>query len=305
MASIYGGSYVTLAALSSADSTQGCRIRPRDAYEELSRYQDFDFGSRCVRLFEDEPAYWYSEYGDNPYKHERYGSNPLRTRAWTLQERELSLRCINFAQGQLLWQCRTMKGSSELPWREMILKYDDSLPLPLKLDEREDFSSGGPAFQRDHWYGLVEDYSSRHLTHESDKLPACAGLAAKLPRNKTLETILPASGQIIYHQHSFGRLYRLTAAKETTPPNKFAAPPPRRPRVYRVPSWSWASINGEISYESQRISDADDTSNVFDAGQGNFGITGLYYELPSKPDPLGTLFRCRITNAREDHRGRS
>jgi hypothetical protein len=135
MAFIYGGSYVTLAALSSADGTQGCRVSPRAAYKgKLSRYQDFDIGTHRVRLFESGPAFWHYEYGDNVYRNEDYGTNPLRTRAWTLQERELTVRSVHFSQGQLLWQCKTMKGSSELSWTAIKLDYDNIQPLSLNGD---------------------------------------------------------------------------------------------------------------------------------------------------------------------------
>lgn len=33
----------------------------------------------------------------------------------------------------------------------------------------------------------------------------------------------------------------------------FAAFEPRRPQEYRAPSWSWASLDGEITYASQRV----------------------------------------------------
>jgi hypothetical protein len=269
MASIYGGSYVTLAALSSADSTQGCRIWPRQPEKpKLSRYQDFNFGSRRFRIWEHSPAHWHSEYGDNPYKHDGYGSNPLRTRAWTLQERELSLRCINFAQGQLLWQCRTMKGSSELPWQEMIRKHDDSYPLPLKLNKEENFTSRGPAFQRDRWYGLVEDYSSRNLSNETDKLPALAGLASKFSEEQSPGNYLAG----IWSDHLPSALLWRTVSLHDRNRDQLISPLPavlpRRPQVYRAPSWSWSSIDGEISYESQRIDHCDDTSYGFDSGYG-------------------------------------
>ncbi|KAF2188595.1 HET-domain-containing protein [Zopfia rhizophila CBS 207.26] len=289
MASIYGGSYVTLAALSSADSTQGCRIRPREpAKPKLSRYQDFNFGSRRVRILEHSPTYWHSEYGDNPYKHDGYGSSPLRTRAWTLQERELSLRCINFAQGQLLWQCRTMKGSSELPWQEMIRKHDDSYPLPLKLNQREDFTSHGPAFQRDHWYGLVEDYSSRYLTNETDKLPALAGLASKFSEEQNPGNYLAGIWSDHLPSALLWRTVPLYSRNRDQPISPLAAFLPRRPQAYRAPSWSWTSIDGEISYESQRIGGCDDTSCIFDSEYGNFKITGSYYQLVATFDTLGT-----------------
>jgi hypothetical protein len=276
MASIYGGSYVTLAALASADPTQGCRIQPRDPDKpKLSRYQDFNFGSRRVRLFEDWPTYWHLEYGDNPFMYEGYGgTNPLRTRAWTMQERELSLRCIHFSQGQLLWQCRTMKGSSEVPWHEMMRKHDEVFPLPLKLEDDEDFSPSGPAFRRDHWYRLVEDYSSRYLTYETDKLPALAGLASNFqheaqPHGKYLAGIwsshLPSA--LLWRT-----VMPYSERRGQKPTNPLGAFQPRRPQAYRAPSWSWASVDGEISYDSQR--EIENNSAIFNARYPDFKITG-------------------------------
>tara|TARA_R110002060_G_scaffold40278_3_gene51567 strand:- start:705 stop:2399 length:1695 start_codon:yes stop_codon:yes gene_type:complete len=287
MGSIYGASYVTLAALSSADSTQGCRVRPRDPSKPtLSRYQDFDFGSRRVRIFEHSPAHWHSEYGDNPYKHDGYGENPLRTRAWTLQERELSLRTISFAQGQLLWQCRTMKGSSQLPWHEMIRSGDDFRPLPLRLKHDEDCSPEGPAAKRDHWYSLVEDYSSRFLTEESDKLPALAGLASKFRQEHSPGSYYAG----IWSEHLPSALLWRTLFSYSGGQDKLSNPlavfQPRRPQTYRTPSWSWASIDGEVSYESQRVDASVD--DVFGSEYGNFQITGSYYQLVTKNDLLGT-----------------
>ncbi|USP74157.1 hypothetical protein yc1106_01431 [Curvularia clavata] len=281
MASIYGGSYVTLAALSSADSTQGCRTRPRGAeMPKLSRYQDFDFSSQRVRILEHKPVDWRSE-------HEGCGSNPLRTRAWTLQERDLSLRCINFAQGQLLWQCRTMKGSSELPWHEMIRKHGEVYLLLLKLNQGEDFTSDGPAFQRNHWFGLVEEYSSRNLTNETDKLPALAGLASKFSEQDPGNYLAG-----IWSDHLPSALLWRTVPPYShdryQPVSQFTAFLPRRPQKYRAPSWSWASIDGEISYDCQRIYDCDDSRRVFDSDYDNFKVTGSYYQLEEAFDTSGT-----------------
>lgn len=281
MASIYGGSYVTLTALSSADSTQGCRTRPREAVmPKLSRYQDFNFGSRRVRILEDSPAYWNEEY-------DGCGSNPLRTRAWTLQERNLSLRCINFAQGQLLWQCRTMKGSSELPWHEMIQKHGNFVPRPLMLNQEEDFTSNGPAFQRDHWFGLVEDYSSRNLTKETDKLPALAGLASRFSEEQNPGKYLTGIWSDHLPSALLWRTIPTCSQDRGQPVSQLTTSKPCRPQVYRAPSWSWASIDGEISYECQRIGPCNEARHVFDNTYGNFEITNSYDKLVAALDTLG------------------
>ena len=244
MASIYRCSYVTLAALSSADGTQGCCIRPRPSYKgSLSYYQDFDIDIYRIRCFDSWPNVWQNEYGDGVYRSDDYGTNPLCRRAWTLQERELPVRSVHFSQGQLLWQCRTMRGSSEFPWATMEEEDDDDSPLPLLIyrDQEEYHDLETKAYERNRWFQLIEDYSSRHLTKETDKLPALAGLAADF-------------AQI----HHYGDCEYLAGVWSSHLPSALlwnaVASQPRRPQAYRAPSWSWASMDGAISYDSQRLS---------------------------------------------------
>ena len=56
--------------------------------------------------------------------------------------------------------------------------------------------------------------------------------------------------------------------------------PPRRPEGYRAPSWSWASVDGQITYDSQKLEDEaryggiwlqDDGHHTTDASEYDFG----------------------------------
>ena len=49
---------------------------------------------------------------------------PQRIRAWTLRRRALAIRSLHFFGYTLLWDCRTVKAPSQLPWAEM--QYIDS-----------------------------------------------------------------------------------------------------------------------------------------------------------------------------------
>ena len=260
MSRVYGCSALTLCAMSSQNSTQGCRVNAMGTSRpgNISRYADFPIGDMRIRFFERSPTYWHKECGDDPYKFEgfnRASRNPLNTRAWTLQERELSPRKVHFSQNMLLWECGTIKASSELPWLERI--YDeDTMPDPILLPGESGLAPNGPARQRDKWYSLLEDYSSRFMTKEDDKLVAMRGLIDRYRELcPTMEEVagiwkehLPAS--LLWQSWPYDNS---TEGQVAARGSFFGAFYPRRPMTKRAPSWSWASIDGLISYQSQRI----------------------------------------------------
>lgn len=214
MAKVYSNSLCTLAALSSADGRGGCH-READVQRSLNnRFFDYvtSLESSGIRLFPKEPTDWTADYNGTRDEQDQMTS-PLRYRAWVLQERELSRRSIHFGKNQLLWECKTIKGSAQLPWCEM--QRNSGLKYP----------SG--------WFRLIEDYTLRGLTKSSDKLPAVAGVA---------DENQPHNGQYLAGLWS----NQFPAALMWQSMDPYA----RRHEAYRAPSWSWASIKGQISYVS-------------------------------------------------------
>lgn len=219
MAEVYGSSYCTLAALSSADSRGGCH---REANIQKSMDNPFfDLQNKnfavepYIRIFCKELTDWQTDY-DGLVRRQGEIQSPLRHRAWGLQEKELSRRSIHFGKNQLLWECREMRGSAQLPWFE--IKRKKGLTYP------------------DGWTQLVEDYSLRALTNSIDKLPALSGVASQHqePNSSYLAGIwsnqIPAA--------------LMWQAVE---------PLAKRYKAYTAPSWSWASLEGRISYVSPHI----------------------------------------------------
>lgn len=115
-------------------------------------------------------------------------SNPLSTRAWALQERELSPRVLWFTAHELLFECHAMWGSEEYP--DCDTHSSDSTGVldrifdchtlngdGLLYHHRKSLSLGGIYLT---WRRIVERYSSRLLTHPTDKLPAISGLAHEI-----------------------------------------------------------------------------------------------------------------------------
>ena len=282
MAKVYSGSLCTLSALNSKNSNEGCRLGVSGRFSH-SRYLDLDFSLRRVRIFMEEPVGWHSEYGDDPYRHEGHGRNPLRQRAWTLQERELSIRNIHFGPNLLLWECKEKKGSNQLPWHEKKLE-DDFQPWPIRNSPSESLGLDGPVSLRERWYELMEDYSSRSLTKEEDKLPALSGLASKFQEH------FPAGQYLagLWSNHLPAAL--LWKVIHRAPLARSCNDKTYRPMSYVAPSWSWASIYGEITYESQRLEHVGERpeESTADYDFGDLALNSIHIQ-PKNADPFGEI----------------
>jgi len=154
--------------------------------------------------------------------------SPLMKRGWTLQERLLSPRVLHYGLHTFYWECR-----------ECLRSEDPQFNRDLNPDEGEK-DLGYRKFLKqsknrwmifEYWSSIVEDYTSRHLSNEADKLLAVSGLAHAV-RLKTGD---------IYHaglwQSCFARelLWRRGSRDYMTKPSQ-----------YRAPSWSWAALDGQV-----------------------------------------------------------
>jgi hypothetical protein len=88
----------------------------------------------------------------------------------------------------------------------------------------------------DVWSGIVEAYSRSKLTYESDKLVALAGLAMEIAQIFQRDDYLAGLWQS-------GLPYSLMWTAHGDTDNTIV-----RPSKYRAPSWSWASLDGNITF---------------------------------------------------------
>ncbi|GKZ16707.1 hypothetical protein AbraIFM66951_000056 [Aspergillus brasiliensis] len=99
------------------------------------------------------------------------------TRGWTLQEELLSKRLLYYAKEEISWKCHTVavREPEEEPSTEF-QKNPGSQSVPLHVPDEESTtdSTAGPYMT---WYQLLEDYASRDLTYDKDRLPAIGALA--------------------------------------------------------------------------------------------------------------------------------
>ncbi|KAF8861103.1 HET-domain-containing protein [Acephala macrosclerotiorum] len=187
------------------------------------------------------------------------------SRGWTLQEDLLSWRTLTFMHKELLWSCPSIQVWESGPPRAAPVDFSKSYEtqavqrvspnlghFPMKSTEKslpglrtlktpEIYSA---------WYTMVENYSKRKLTKDTDKLMAIHGL------EKEVQTFIVDNYCVGLWQNDliaglmwtwdsepwgayddWGRLF----------PNSDSG----------LPSWSWASINNEVEWHWKSLIEGD------------------------------------------------
>ncbi|KAK4119783.1 HET-domain-containing protein [Parathielavia appendiculata] len=193
----------------------------------------------------------------------------VSTRAWIWQERMLSARTIFFTQSALKFECH-----AHSIW--------------------EGFGEGvtGPSWsaQLDNvtyktWMNLVEEYTQRDITRPADRLPAMAA---------TMRRIAKARGwSPLYGMWASAPIDSLGwHAKEWDGPG-FRHLCRVHPGFY-APTWSWASVEGPVSYVNVKRMDAYDPAvadlevTKWDAASGVITVRGRV---------IATEVRCEVTES--------
>ncbi|KAH8890240.1 HET-domain-containing protein [Thozetella sp. PMI_491] len=231
MAEIYRNSLFTIAAPRARSSMEG--IFP-DATERRRPVQ-ITSGRTPVPLFIDSvPLGW-----DRCVE-----EDTLSERGWVLQERLLSCRTLFVGDQQLFWECKTMRASqhqySNLAGEEDIVKAPESVfnKIPeIKEVDKLALQSLRDDSEREYmsWYQVISVYSIKTLTFPADKLPAVAGIAQAFGHP---EDIYVAGTWLT--DWLGGLLWEPVKPRTLKLPHGIRGP--------RAPSWSWASLDGEIAF---------------------------------------------------------
>lgn len=159
-----------------------------------------------------------------------------RGRFWETLRRQPSVSLQNTIQQEQLRKLLNMsarsgmRGAFELLWRFK----------GTTLAEKVEFHQS--------WYEMVEQYSARKLTRESDRLKAMSGIAYFIQKNTTLQYTAGLWKEML----AFDLLWVVSSSPEERP-------------VRNIPSWSWGSVNGRISHRLQvpeLTKESEETNNT-------------------------------------------
>lgn len=176
---------------------------------------------------------------------------PLLRRAWVLQERFLSPRTLYFGTNELLWEClehRSCQCAESMDFSEpqgqildgKVVEVVISEELKCAVNPKRSYSptalqllnaENGPEAVVKKWLALVDEYSTLQMTYLKDVFPALSGLAKAF--RKILQT--GYHGGLWCNFLTMGLLWKAKVVNN-------------RPKIWRAPSWCWASVNSPVSH---------------------------------------------------------
>jgi hypothetical protein len=216
MSTVYAQALVTIIASSAISSDQGFLEHARDQSIKVGQVETEDGTTDILaRVIYD----WGHHRGGPQAADSSYTRwfDPVEGRGWTLQERLLSGRYINFTSGEVQWGCVSQRAC------------ECGQALYGKLYE--------PLPGADKWFRIVEEYCTRRLTYAADRLTAIAGLARAMA--PVLQERWYVAGLWLSPRWTPLTLQSLLwRRKNGSPLAAFS-------KEYVSPSFSWASQAGE------------------------------------------------------------
>lgn len=219
-------------------------------------------------------------------------------RGWCFQELILSRRLLHFCKNKIYFECRAIIASEENELSQRALPSSISMDnsatlclLPLDAASprspfKENFQGKMPLLSLrealERWETIVQQYSRRQLTFPLDKLPALSGLASQYAR-------------LTNHTYLAGIWQEELAPLLLWSMDPQIVPKPLPPR-YRAPSWSWASLDGNvimpIARSSQppslKVLEAETTPSGLDrlgaVKAGHLKVSGLMLKVEYIPE---------------------
>ncbi|KAI1771726.1 heterokaryon incompatibility protein-domain-containing protein [Hypoxylon cercidicola] len=226
MTEVYRNAHLVLAAARSSSDSEGflgLRIRPEHVEIAASDGTNLDIEIMPYSL--QRPT----------YNTQAIDKEPLSRRAWCLQERYLARRVLYYGLQQMFWECGEIHAAENGDFASVV--GDQLGHIRRSAAVKETVFTGSlddECFNYADWYKMIEDYTSRNITKDSDRLPALFGLARAL-EVQTGDTYIIG----LWLNGLLEGLMWCVASTE----NLLA-----RPRNYSAPSWSWVSVKGQVQF---------------------------------------------------------
>ncbi|RBR25180.1 uncharacterized protein FIESC28_02088 [Fusarium coffeatum] len=277
MARIYGSANLTISTPSTTSCSEGFLVRDVGSRSSLDWIHPHSRTKGVVTM-----RSWSEPTFDRSPIDER--ETPWMQRGWTLQEWVLSPRLLHCGSTMTMFEClhgrcyEIFPDTPEGPFVVFGRQHHNGAPPPKLIDHQVEPGriSSETAVEANgmirmfksleywndpkarpviSWAAIVEEFCRRQLTRDTDKLSALAGLAAEFRAYKRIWC--PTQQQWDYFAGLWwcgNSMVGLTGHDGELPgallwrgathlSNPLSTPP-----VYRAPSWSWAAVDGPITF---------------------------------------------------------
>ncbi|KAL7623310.1 hypothetical protein AAE478_006991 [Parahypoxylon ruwenzoriense] len=265
MHKVYRHAIVTIVATSATSSHDGFLKRNIDTIPAMKIAYSIDHPGRSTVAKKRDSQYMIVCRYENPQENYRMfavSGSKWNTRGWTMQERSLSTRSIHFCRNRIFYECRScLRAEDNEPPQESDLINSVLWPRRPGMSFPELY---------EHWQLFLAEYCQRDLTVPTDKLPAIQSVAAEITAVTGSKYIAHAGmwrhnlrSEILWYPSSFGSI--------------------ARPRQWRAPSWSWASVEGNVVFwqrSFRNIQGSPPGSLLYRLGQHPFEVLDTDEDYP-------------------------
>ncbi|KAH6685330.1 heterokaryon incompatibility protein-domain-containing protein [Plectosphaerella plurivora] len=222
MCNVYKHALLNISADHSRDARGGC-FQPRGSSMTTPLHIQHTGTDAEFMIAPDEPDVFQS-----------ITKAPIAARGWVFQERQLSRRVLHFADTQLEWECcATGNSFASETYPNGFPGFKSEFSGQPKVQSRGVLGDMSLREVHETWTGLCEQYSTKSLSYASDKLVALSGLAREF-------------AEVLVDDRYIAGLWQSTLPhslmwKADTDGARVSGD------IYVGPSWSWVSIDGEVS----------------------------------------------------------
>src|SRR3569833_2107961 len=188
---------------------------------------------------------------------------PNNKRGWVLQERLLAPRVLHCCKGQIAWECSEFDAAEGLPpgtpnfqtrlddvfveiqfkgldpWKHGKALRENRLRDAAEPDPHLLKKDAKAVYSFEIWNRIVEIYSKTDLTQGKDKLIALSGVAHMISGLIGCDYVAG-----LWRKHLASQLvWRVEPV--FNPGDRSFTHPSKRPKQYRAPSFSWASVDSQ------------------------------------------------------------
>ncbi|KAH7412889.1 heterokaryon incompatibility protein-domain-containing protein [Cadophora sp. MPI-SDFR-AT-0126] len=263
MGQYYKSAHIMLAAADASDGSEGLfRERNPLIFRDCPLNIQLPGTSNKVEVVSRQDAAHWSLFGTG-----LLGLTSLDRRAWCLQESVLARRILTFHEHQVSFTCmQNFHSESSDNAGLVLLDRNASCRKALSQMARSVelayiLSADDVRRAYDVWLELVEKYSHRTLTHDSDILPAISGLSDQISKATGSEYL----AGLWKYDLARGMLWRPlhVTLRDVSSGNQGRTKYCFRVGTYRAPSWSWASVDATyISYKAAIAHESSDDRSL-------------------------------------------